>query len=416
MTKFTVASTALALVLAAPLSAQTADEMSGFAYNPTGEEVRASQFIGARLYSQEPEDTAAAQDPAAAPMGTGNEDPAAATGTGTEDPAADQVAADAGTPADPRDNYTDVGEIGDVLMNQDGEIEAILVDVGGFLGIGEKEVAVSMDKLQFMPDGENGEDWFVVFESTRQTLENAPAYEDPDEREGMDAADAGTTAVPESENGATGVVPQDQAAAVGEQSGDAAWSEEETAQGDADAMMEQAGDETAEAARSAQTGMEGAAEEAEAALDDAADSMGEAADNAGDAVAGAATGAAATAGQEMQEAGQELEQAATNGDVAQGEAYSEADTATLSAEQLQGARVFDLNDKRIGEVHEAAMSADGKVEGAIVDVGGFLGLGEKRVQLGFDQLNIEKLDGGDELRIQVNATEDELKQMPEYEG
>ena len=44
-------------------------------------------------------------------------------------------------------NDANVGEIGDVVLAPDGKIDAVIVDVGGFLGIGEKEVAVGMDKL-----------------------------------------------------------------------------------------------------------------------------------------------------------------------------------------------------------------------------------------------------------------------------
>lgn len=35
----------------------------------------------------------------------------------------------------------DVGEISDVLLTQDGQVTAYIVDVGGFLGLGEKPVA-----------------------------------------------------------------------------------------------------------------------------------------------------------------------------------------------------------------------------------------------------------------------------------
>jgi sporulation protein YlmC with PRC-barrel domain len=42
-------------------------------------------------------------------------------------------------------------EIKDVLVNRLGEVTAVLVGVGGFLGIGEKDVAVSMKALEFGP-------------------------------------------------------------------------------------------------------------------------------------------------------------------------------------------------------------------------------------------------------------------------
>lgn len=42
----------------------------------------------------------------------------------------------------------DIGEVNDVLIGQDGRVAAVVIGVGGFLGIGEKDVAVSMDSLQ----------------------------------------------------------------------------------------------------------------------------------------------------------------------------------------------------------------------------------------------------------------------------
>jgi len=42
----------------------------------------------------------------------------------------------------------DIGEVNDVLIGPDGRVAAVVVGVGGFLGIGAKNVAVSMDSLQ----------------------------------------------------------------------------------------------------------------------------------------------------------------------------------------------------------------------------------------------------------------------------
>lgn len=45
----------------------------------------------------------------------------------------------------------DIGDINDVLVSQDGSVNAVLIGVGGFLGIGEKDVAVNMSALQLGP-------------------------------------------------------------------------------------------------------------------------------------------------------------------------------------------------------------------------------------------------------------------------
>ncbi|HYF55766.1 MAG TPA: PRC-barrel domain-containing protein [Salinarimonas sp.] len=44
-------------------------------------------------------------------------------------------------------NYNRVGEIKDVLLGRDGRVEAVILGVGGVLGIGEKDVAVRFDRF-----------------------------------------------------------------------------------------------------------------------------------------------------------------------------------------------------------------------------------------------------------------------------
>ena len=53
-------------------------------------------------------------------------------------------------------NGDNIGDITDVLVNEKGEVIAVLVGVGGFLGIGQKDVAVSMSALQFGPGKTEG--------------------------------------------------------------------------------------------------------------------------------------------------------------------------------------------------------------------------------------------------------------------
>src|SRR5215472_16635198 len=47
---------------------------------------------------------------------------------------------------DPKDQK--IGQIMDVLVNPSGQIDAAIVGVGGFLGAGEKDVAVSFQRDQ----------------------------------------------------------------------------------------------------------------------------------------------------------------------------------------------------------------------------------------------------------------------------
>lgn len=49
----------------------------------------------------------------------------------------------------------DVGEIGELLLTDDGKLDRAVIDVGGFIGIGEKPVAVNLDELTIMQKGDN---------------------------------------------------------------------------------------------------------------------------------------------------------------------------------------------------------------------------------------------------------------------
>jgi hypothetical protein len=42
-----------------------------------------------------------------------------------------------------------IGDINDILIGSNGKIAAVIVGVGGFLGIGEKDVALPFDQLTF---------------------------------------------------------------------------------------------------------------------------------------------------------------------------------------------------------------------------------------------------------------------------
>jgi sporulation protein YlmC with PRC-barrel domain len=48
------------------------------------------------------------------------------------------------------DNNESLGSINDMLMDKSGNIKAVVVGVGGFLGVGEHLVAVPLDKIKFV--------------------------------------------------------------------------------------------------------------------------------------------------------------------------------------------------------------------------------------------------------------------------
>jgi hypothetical protein len=152
-----------------------------------------------------------------------------------------------------------IGSISDVLLSEDGEVMAVLVGVGGFLGIGQKDVAVAMDALEFGPTkteglpteaevqataetaapasggmvadpaapaggdmtasttetvtpvvGEDNLPDRIVLNVTRDELENAAAYGEAEDADDMDT----TGAAPAEPAGSTGMAPASEAPAA----------------------------------------------------------------------------------------------------------------------------------------------------------------------------------------------------------
>ena len=70
---------------------------------------------------------------------------------------------------DPSNN--NIGEIDDVLLSPDGKVAALIVGVGGFLGMGEKHVAVPFSAVKRTAKDGRG---YLTLDTTRDALEAAP--------------------------------------------------------------------------------------------------------------------------------------------------------------------------------------------------------------------------------------------------
>jgi hypothetical protein len=79
-------------------------------------------------------------------------------------------------PADSRKDWNDVGEVNDVVLDWDGSIKAVVLGVGGFLGMGEKDVAIEMSSLRKVRESNDSNDWFLVVNTSKDMLTNAPTY------------------------------------------------------------------------------------------------------------------------------------------------------------------------------------------------------------------------------------------------
>jgi sporulation protein YlmC with PRC-barrel domain len=67
-----------------------------------------------------------------------------------------------------------IGSVSDLLVDGEGNIVAAIIGVGGFLGIGQKNVAVSFDTLNVAADKDGDPEARLTL--TKEELENAPAF------------------------------------------------------------------------------------------------------------------------------------------------------------------------------------------------------------------------------------------------
>jgi sporulation protein YlmC with PRC-barrel domain len=47
------------------------------------------------------------------------------------------------------DSNEKLGSIDELIMNKDGKIDKVIIGVGGFLGVGQRDIAVNFDQLKF---------------------------------------------------------------------------------------------------------------------------------------------------------------------------------------------------------------------------------------------------------------------------
>jgi len=72
------------------------------------------------------------------------------------------------------DNAENIGDVNDILLDKNGNTKAVIVGVGGFLGMGEHNVAVEWNKLSWSE--RNGDRW-LVYPSTKDQLQALPEFD-----------------------------------------------------------------------------------------------------------------------------------------------------------------------------------------------------------------------------------------------
>jgi sporulation protein YlmC with PRC-barrel domain len=236
------------------------------------------------------------------------------------------------------DDAENIGNVNDIVLTADGKADQLVIGVGGFLGIGEKNVAVSFDKFDWAE--KNGDRWLVM-STTKEQLQALPDFD----RRAYEPAPATAAAT-------------DPAASATDQTAQAP-----VAPATPDAATPPATDQTAQVP---------------------------------------ATPDAATADDTKTAA---IDKAT----------LKELPAADLRAEELMGTTVYGADDANIGEIGDILMSADGKIDAYVIDVGGFLGMGEKKVAVGSDNLAF-MVDADGKKYLYTTFTKEQLEGQPAYDA
>lgn len=224
-----------------------------------------------------------------------------------------------------------IGDVNDVVINADGGAEALVVGVGGFLGLGEKDVAINFDRVSWSDrDGQR----IIVVTATKEELQQAPEFERAAIMDGAVAAS-----------------PEENAAG--------APAAEEPVQ-------------SAETDRTPGTTPEMTDPEAAAPQID--------------------NSTTAATPPELQP----------------------VDPALISADKLVGTDVKVADDTKVGEIGDVILGKDGKVEAYVIDVGGFLGIGEKPVAMSAEGLQV-MADAAGAMVIYSPFTKEQLENQPAYD-
>jgi PRC-barrel domain protein len=88
----------------------------------------------------------------------------------------------------------------------------------------------------------------------------------------------------------------------------------------------------------------------------------------------------------------------------------------LAKQDLVGQTVYAPDKAKIGSISDLILSKDGKsVEGFLIGVGGFIGIGEKTVALKMDHLKMTT-DANGAIEFAMDMTKDELKNTPTFKS
>lgn len=78
-------------------------------------------------------------------------------------------------------NNESVGEISDIAIGPNNQVQALILSVGGFLGVGDRYVAIAPSSLKVTYDQSNSK-WHATISATKDQLKSAPEFKYPNNK------------------------------------------------------------------------------------------------------------------------------------------------------------------------------------------------------------------------------------------
>ncbi|MBZ9742312.1 MULTISPECIES: PRC-barrel domain-containing protein [unclassified Mesorhizobium] len=361
------------------------------------------------------------------------------------------------------DNAENIGKVTDVVFDKDGMAKSVVIGVGGFLGVGTKNVAFDYDKLQWAE--KNGDRWLVA-QTTKDELTAHPEFDSkayapaPAAATNTQAPATSTTAqapatstdtaqqpaeanaepVKQADgNLATNIIGEnvyngtgDDAQKIGDVNdivltkegkaqsliigvgGFLGIGEKNVAYDFAKAKWAQKNGDRWLVAQTTKEELQAQPDFNRKAYDPAPATT---ASNEPAATAPSATTTAPAVAPADKTAAAPAD--ATAPDQTQTAAIDKSTLTAMPvgeirADDLKGTTVYGANDAKVGEIGDVVLAPDKKADAVIIDVGGFLGIGEKEVAVGMDNLKF-MTDKNGKKYLYTSFTKEELEKQAAYD-
>lgn len=85
--------------------------------------------------------------------------------------------------------------------------------------------------------------------------------------------------------------------------------------------------------------------------------------------------------------------------------------SVLTADEIMDMKVVGSSGETIGEVEDMVVDSSGRISGVVVSVGGFLGIGDKKVSLPWNQLQFT----AEQDKLTTSATKQQLEQAAAWQ-